>query len=97
MNHKHYRDWYDVKGDGRIILYKRDDVAKPVWQDRVKIPSKSGYKIKSTKTNDRHTAVRFCEDLYYELEGRIRRGEAIDNIRFDELISEWLADNKVRL
>jgi site-specific recombinase XerD len=97
MNHKHYRDWYDVKGDGRIILYKRDDVAKPVWQARVKIPSKSGYKIKSTKTNDLHTAVRFGEDLYYELEGRVRRGEAIDDIRFDKLISEWLADNKVRL
>ena len=62
----------------------------------MEIPSRSGYKVKSTKTNDLHTAVRFGEDLYYELERRVRRGKAIDDIRFDKLISEGLADNRVR-
>ena len=76
-----------MRGDGRIVLYKRDDVAKSVWEARMKKPSRSGYKVKSTKTNDLHTAVRFGEDLYHELEGRVRRGEAIDDIRFNKLIS----------
>ena len=40
----------DLRGDGRVILYKRDNLKDPVWQVRVRVPNSTGYKRISTKT-----------------------------------------------
>ena len=40
----------DVRGDGRIGLYKREGLKNPKWQVRVRVPNSSGYKIVSSKT-----------------------------------------------
>jgi hypothetical protein len=29
--HTHYRDYRDIRGDGRIILYRRADIQSPNW------------------------------------------------------------------
>ncbi len=29
----------DLRGDGRVILYKRDNLKDPVWQVRVRVPN----------------------------------------------------------
>ncbi len=42
----------DLRGDGRVILYKRDNLKDPVWQVRVRVPNSTGYKRISTKTSD---------------------------------------------
>ena len=88
-SHSHYKDYLDLRGDGRIVLYKRADHQNPKWTARLKIPSIEGYVVKSTKTTDAFEARRFAEDLYYRLEGKARRGEPINSPTFRRVFSEW--------
>ena len=46
----------DLRGDGRVILYKRDNLKDPVWQARVRVPNSTGYKRITTKTSDQRDA-----------------------------------------
>jgi hypothetical protein len=98
--HTHYRDYRDVRGDGRIVLYRRADTESPNWTARLKIPDTVGYVVKSTKTSDDFEARRFAEDLYFQLEGRARRGESVNAPLFKRVFEEWMAslsmDRKVR-
>src|ERR1035437_8208522 len=80
--HTHYRDYRDIRGDGRIILYRRADIQSQNWTARLKIPNTVGYVVKSTKTTDDFEARRFAEELYYQLEGRARRGEPVKSPTF---------------
>ena len=70
---KHYRDYRDVRGDGRIILYRRADTVSLNWSARLKIPGHTGDVVKSSKTCDDFKARRFAEHLFYQLEGRAYR------------------------
>jgi hypothetical protein len=98
--HTHYRDYRDIRGDGRIILYRRADIQSPNWTARLKIPNTVGYVVKSTKTPDDFEARRFAEELYYQLEGRARRGEPVKSPTFKWVFEQWKAslsmDRKVR-
>ena len=59
-------------------MYKRNDhKTRPKWTVRIKVPNTKGYVVKSTRTADFDEGRRFSEDLYYELEGKVRRGEVI--------------------
>src|SRR4051794_39143079 len=89
--HVHYRDHRDVRGDGRIILYRRADTVSQNWSVRLKIPGHPGYIVKSAKTADDYEARRFAEELYYRLEGRAHRGEAIKSPTFKQVFEEWRA------
>ena len=42
----------DLRGDGRVILYKRLGLKDPVWQARVHVPNATGYKGNTTTTSD---------------------------------------------
>jgi hypothetical protein len=46
------QDYFDVRGDGRIVLYKRAGLKNPKWQARISVPNSKGYKIVSTKRTD---------------------------------------------
>jgi hypothetical protein len=74
--HSHYQSYLDLRGDGRIVLYKRADHQNPKWTARLRIPTVSGFVVKSTKTTDDFEARRFAEELYYRLEGKARRARA---------------------
>jgi hypothetical protein len=87
--HSHYKDFIDVRGDSRIVLYRRADHQNPKWTARLKIPSTEGYVVRSTKTTDDFEARRFAEDLYYRLEGKARRGEPINCPTFRRVFTEW--------
>ena len=88
-SHSHYKDFLDLRGDGRVVLYKRADHQNPKWTVRLKIPETEGFVVKSTKTTDDFEARRFAEDLYYRLEGKARRGEPINSPTFRRVFSEW--------
>jgi integrase len=88
-SHSHYQDFLDLRGDGRVVLYKRADHQNPKWTVRLKIPETSGFVVKSTKTTDDFEARRFAEDLYYRLEGKARRGEPINSPTFRRVFAEW--------
>jgi integrase len=88
-SYDHYRDLWDLREDGRIVLYKRADHQNPKWTVRLKIPGVEGFVVKSTKTTDDYEARRFAEDLYYKLEGRARRGEPVNAPSFKRVFAEW--------
>lgn len=51
LDHKHYDDYVDVRGDGRIVMYKRNDhKTRPKWMVRIKLSNTKGYLVKSTRT-----------------------------------------------
>jgi len=79
-------DYQDVRGDGRIVLFRRNGVK---WHVRLKIPNSNGYVTRSAKTSDSFEARRFAEDLYFELEGRVRRGEVIHSPLVRKVFEEW--------
>ena len=41
---KFEQDQIDLRGDGRVILYKRPGLKKPKWQARISVPNATGYK-----------------------------------------------------
>lgn len=91
-DHNHYQDYTDLRGNGRIVLYKRQDHNNPKWTVRIKVPGSTGYVVRSTKTTDFDEGKRFSEDLYYELESRVRRGETLRSPPFKKVFEEWKKD-----
>ena len=85
----HYVSYTDLRGDGRIVLYKRADHDNPSWTVRIKIPRVKGFVVKSSKTKDEFEARRFAEDLYYQLEGRARRGELLLAPNLKKVFADW--------
>ena len=61
----------DLRGDGRVILYKRDNLKDPVWQARVRFPNSTGHNRIMTKTSDQRKAERFALNSYKEPSGDI--------------------------
>ena len=96
-DHKSYDDYLDLHGDGRIILYKRKKLGNQIWNTRLKIPQTKGYVIRSCRTTDEYAARRFAEDLYYELEGKSRRGEVIQSPSFADVFGEWKKDYPIEM
>ncbi len=79
----------DVRGDGRIILYKRAGLKNPKWQVRLRIPGASGYKIVSTKSSKLSAAEGYANNLYDELYHHVRRGGSIRTRTFAQVFQEW--------
>lgn len=79
----------DVRGDGRIILYKREGLKDPKWQARIRIPNAKGYKIVTTKTSDVKEAERFAANLYEDLYLHVKAGGSLQTKTFRQVFDEW--------
>ena len=79
----------DVRGDGRVILYKREGLKNPVYQARIRVPNAAGYKVVSTKTADLRAAERFALNLYEDLYMTVRAGGSIKPRTFKQVFEEW--------
>ncbi|WP_445948040.1 hypothetical protein [Sphingorhabdus sp.] len=79
----------DLRGDGRVILYKRDNLKDPVWQVRVRVPNSTGYKRITTKTSDQREAERFALNYYEELYIHVKTGGSIKSKTFKQVFAEW--------
>jgi integrase len=79
----------DLKGDGRIILYKREGLKRPKWQTRIRVPNSTGYKIVTTGTDVLRDAERFAENLYEELYMRVKAGGSVQSRTFKQVYEEW--------
>jgi integrase len=82
-------DKVDVRGDGRVILYKRDGLKNPVYQARLRVPNAAGYKIVTTKTANLREAERIALNLYEELYMTVRAGGSIKSRTFKQVFEEW--------
>lgn len=88
--HKHYSEYHSYM-DGRIVLYKRKDHKTPKFSARFKIPNRIGVIVKSTKTPDKDKAYKIAKELYYDLEGKFHRGEALKKLPFSKVFNDWVS------
>jgi len=86
---EHYPEQIDLKGDGRIVLYKRDGMKNPKYQVRIRVPDSKGYKRVSTKTADLQEAEYFAQKLYDELALHVKAGGALNSKTFTQVFDEW--------
>lgn len=85
----------DLRGDGRIIIYKRAPKLGSTssrWQMRISIPLSTGYYRSSTKTNDLTEAKRIALNKYDELYARVAAGSSLVSKKFANVLDEWVAD-----
>lgn len=83
------KDRIDLRGDGRIVLYTRTDVARPIWQVRLRIPDSGEHKSYSTKTLDLDEAKHFARNLYDDLRIHVKMGGSLKNKNFKQVFEEW--------
>jgi integrase len=90
----YYNEKIDVRGDGRIILYKRlnrQGVISPTWFMRISLPlSKSkGYFQATTKETNQNLASSIALAKYDELYNRVKNGGRLNTVPFSKLYEEW--------
>lgn len=79
----------DVRGDGRIVLFKRAHLKKPNWYARISVPNANGYQVRSTKTADLEEATRFARNLHEKLYMHVLAGGALNTKTFKQVFEEW--------
>ncbi len=84
-----YEDQQDVRGDGRVVLYKRSGLKDPKWQVRIRVPNATGYKTVSTKTADLRDAERFALNLYEDTYLHVKSGGTVQSKTFKQVFEEW--------
>lgn len=80
----------DLRGDGRIVLYKRDQSSN--YYVRMKVYQLDGaykYKVKSLRTKVRKEAVQKGFDLYEDLSFHIKSGGQLDKRTYRDVFNEW--------
>lgn len=82
-------DFIDLRGDGRVVLYKRPGLKKPKWQVRVRVPKATGYRIVSSKTSNWDEAKRFADELYEQTYMHILNGGQMRSRTFRQVFEEW--------
>jgi len=83
-------EYLDLRGDGRIVLYKRQGLKKPKWQARIRVPNATGYKIVSTKTDNLTEAQVFASNLYEQLYFQVKAGGTLASKTFRQVFDEWV-------
>lgn len=87
--------YIDLRGDGRIVLYKRKHLKNPKWQARISVPNATGYKVVSTKQTDFDEAKRFALNLHEDLYMQVKAGGQLKTRTFKQVYEEWKAFVKV--
>lgn len=87
--------YIDIRGDGRVVLYKRQHLKNPKWQARISVPNATGYKVVSTKLSDFEVAKRFALNLYEDLYMQVKAGGQLKTRTFKRVCDEWKAYVKV--
>lgn len=88
-------DKIDLRGDGRIVLYKRPGQKIPKWQVDIKVPGALGKKTLSTRTSDIDEAKRFAVDHYDQLSIHVFAGGQLKAHSFRSVFEEWKASSRV--
>lgn len=92
---KGFIDQKDIRGDGRVILYKRRGLKNPRWQTRIRVPNSTGYRIVSTKSEDLVEAIQFATNLYDELDVLVKSGGSLDCPTFEKVFEDWKRDGAI--
>lgn len=96
-NPVHSEERHDVRGDGRIILYKRPGLKNPKWQVRLRVPGANQYKVVSSKSAKLSVAEAFANDLYDRLYLQVKAGGSIRSKTFSQIFHDWeMSDQSMR-
>lgn len=87
--------YIDIRGDGRVVLYKRQHLKNPKWQARISVPNATGYRVVSTKLSDLEEAKRFALNLYDDLRIQVMAGGQLNTRTFKQVYDEWKTYVKV--
>mgnify|MGYP006431238527 CR=1 FL=1 len=84
--------------NGAVRVYQRDDVERPLWHCRIKLPNRP-YVRRSLKTHDRAEAIAVARELYADLRYKAKRGQLASPKTFSEVARELLRhmDSQVQL
>ena len=82
------RDYEDLRGDGKIVLFLREG-KNPKFYVRLSIPNSTGYKTISTKTNNKNTAIRFSMDEYDKYNHQVQSGGLLQSRTYEDVVNEW--------
>ena len=85
----HARDQIKI-ADGRITLYKRDDVKDDIWHCRIKMPSKKTYIRRSTGEVDFNKASEKSFEILGELKEREKNNLPLSKRLFNEVCNSYL-------
>lgn len=86
--------------DGAVLVYRRADTNRQVYQARLKVPGVTGYVIRSLKTRDLPTALNQAEDLFYDLKAEQKLGMDVrvaGNLKFKDLWKRFYAAHETGL
>ncbi len=89
-----YKSVFDVFDNGEVVVYLRED-NNPKYQVKIKLPNSRRIR-KSTGISNHRDAIRFAEDLYYDLKAKQRNGEAINPVKFSKVFKEWVRYREMR-
>lgn len=85
----HARDQIKI-ADGRITLYKRDDVKDNIWHIRIKMPSKKTYVRRTTGETDFEKATQKAFEILGELNEREKNNLPLSKRTFNDICSSYL-------
>ena len=89
--HSFYRDLIDVNGDGRVMLYQREDAKKKgIWTARLRVKgARQTYVVRSTKESKLELAKQAARELYEEAVIRVRMGIDTKVGTFADVYQQW--------
>ena len=76
---------HDILG-GKAVIYLNDF---EVWQFRCWVKGEKKYVRKSLKTKDKQLAIELAEELYIDVNSRVRRGDKIFGAPIAEAIKPF--------
>ncbi len=90
----YYKNVIDLYDNEEVVLYIRED-KNPKYQVKIKLPKCSRVR-KSTGTSNERDAIRFAEDLYFDLKAKLRNGEPINSVKFSQVFKDWVIYREMR-
>ena len=90
----YYNEMVDIRGDGRIVLYKRQNrkgEISPTWFMRISLPlsESKGYFKSTTKETLQGLASKVALDKFDSLYAKVKGGGSLTSFPFSKLFKEW--------
>ena len=90
----YYNESIDVRGDGRVMIFKRlnrQGQVSPTWFMRISLPlsQSKGYFQSTTKETKQGLASKIALDKFDELYAKVKDGGTIQGISFSKLFDLW--------
>ena len=80
----------DLRGDGQIVIYKRDDCSN--YYVRLKVFDQNGdykFRVRSLKTKDRNQALTAAFKTHEEITFHLKSGGNLDGRTYSKVFDEW--------